>query len=60
MYDPSSEFQKQLNDQREKGGYEEWRKGKPQPSPIENAITWIVFIGLALLIIIFLTQAFGS
>jgi len=60
MYDPSSEFQKRLKDQRERGGYEEWKKGKPQPSPIENAIAWIVFIGGALLIIIFLTEMFGS
>lgn len=60
MYDPSNQFQQHLKDQREKGGYEEWKRRKPQPNPVENAIAWIVFIGVALLVIMFLTQAFGS
>ena len=66
MYDPSNpqqQFQKHLKDQREHAAYDDWVKrqgGKPQTNPVENAIAWIVFIGVALLIIIFLTQAFGS
>lgn len=67
MYDPFSPQQRHkdwMDKQRDMAGYEEWKKRQPQQkgffAQLGDAIAWIVFLGVGLLIVLFLMQAFGS